>query len=58
MDFEREIIFVDCYGFCGRTNSVVTLFFGPSKIEGIPLGVVFHTSQTKENYLCAFKVLK
>lgn len=64
MDFAKEIVFIDSSGSCDQTNSVILkynckiFFFGLSNVEGIPLGVVFHISQTKENYLSAFKILK
>jgi len=58
MDFAKEIIFVDSSGSCDQTNTVVTFFFGSSKVGGIHLGIVFHINQTEENYLSAFKVLK
>ncbi|KAL4153503.1 hypothetical protein QTP88_001336 [Uroleucon formosanum] len=48
MDFAKEIIFIDSSRSCDQTNTV----------GGIPLGIVFHTNQTEENYLSAFKVLK
>lgn len=58
MGFAKEIVFVDSSGSCDQTNSVVTFLFGSSKVGSIPLGVVFHTSQTEENYKYAFKELK
>lgn len=58
MDFSKDIIFVDSSGSCDQTNTVVTFFFGSSKIGGIPMGVVLHTGQSQNNYTSAFELLK
>jgi len=58
MDFSKDIIFVDSSGSCDQTNTVVTFFFGSSKIGGIPMGVVLHTGQSQDNYTSAFELLK
>lgn len=58
MDFSKEIIFVDSSGSCDQTNTVVTFFFGISKIGVLPMGVVLHTGQNKDNYLSAFEIFK
>lgn len=58
MEFSQDIVFVDSSGSCDQANTVVTFMFGVSKIGGIPLGCVLHTSQSKENYTLAFRLLK
>jgi len=56
--FSKNIVFVDSSGSCDQGNSSVTFFFGSSKIGGIPLGVIIHKHQTKNDYFHAFTLLK
>jgi len=56
--FSKDIVFVDLSGSCDQGNSTITLFFGASKIGGVPLGVVIHQHQTKHDYLNSFSFLK
>lgn len=56
--FSKDILFVDSSSNCDQGNSTITFFFGASKVGGIPLGVVIHKRQTKDNYFRAFNLLK
>jgi len=58
MPFSKNIVFVDSSGSCDQGGSCVTFFFGVSKVDGIPLGVVIHKYSTSENYIQAFNLLR
>lgn len=56
--FAGEICFIDSTGSCDQTSTVVTFVIGGSKVGGIPLACLLHTSQTELNYTSCFQLLK
>lgn len=57
-EFSKEICFVDSSGSCDQMSTVITFIIGVSKVGGIPLACLLHTSQTEDNYRLIFQILK
>lgn len=53
-----ELIFVDSTSSCERTSSTLTILLAATKAGALPIATLIHDSQTKENYITAFTLLK
>ncbi|GFT14182.1 SWIM-type domain-containing protein [Trichonephila clavipes] len=54
----KEIIFIDSTSSCEASSSTITILLSATKIGALPLAVMIHVSQSIQNYINAFQLLK
>ncbi|GFW35116.1 SWIM-type domain-containing protein [Trichonephila clavipes] len=53
-----EIIFIDSTSSCEASSSTITILLSATKVGALPLAVMIHASQSIQNYINAFQLLK
>lgn len=56
--FASEICFIDSSASCDQTSTSITFILSATKVGGIPLACILHTSQEEDNYTLAFNLLR
>ncbi|GFX15758.1 SWIM-type domain-containing protein [Trichonephila clavipes] len=54
----KEIIFIDSTSSCEASSSTITILLSATKVGALPLAVMIHASQSIQNYINAFQLLK
>ncbi|GFW77435.1 SWIM-type domain-containing protein [Trichonephila clavipes] len=54
----KEIIFIDSTSSCEASSSTITILLSATKVGALPLVVMIHASQSIQNYINAFQLLK
>ncbi|GFY30350.1 uncharacterized protein TNCV_4066001 [Trichonephila clavipes] len=54
----KEIIFIDSFSSCEASSSTITILLSATKVGALPLAVMIHSSQSIQNYINAFQLLK
>ncbi|GFY19477.1 SWIM-type domain-containing protein [Trichonephila clavipes] len=54
----KEIIFIDSTSSCESSSSTITILLSATKVGALPLAVMIHASQSIQNYINAFQLLK
>ncbi|GFW99443.1 retrovirus-related Pol polyprotein from transposon 412 [Trichonephila clavipes] len=54
----KEITFIDSTSSCEASSSTITILLSATKAGALPLAVMVHASQSIQNYINAFQLLK
>ncbi|GFV75450.1 SWIM-type domain-containing protein [Trichonephila clavipes] len=54
----KEIIFIDSTSSCEASSSTITILLSATKVGALPLAVMIHASQSFQNFINAFQLLK
>ncbi|GFU19463.1 SWIM-type domain-containing protein [Trichonephila clavipes] len=54
----KEIIFINSTSSCEVSSSTITILLSATKVGTLPLAVMIHASQSIQNYINAFQLLK